>query len=1615
MNKNEQDQFGAKSFAQDAASDLDGLSLPLSPAQLGVYFDHLNDATGIRYNLGQVTTIAGDLDVELFRSAAARLVAQTPALNMAIVLIDDMPRQVSVSDRPVVVSFHDLRDTPDPQAARAELVHHLTFTPFDLARDPLFRWALVKVKDGETDWVQIYHHIIADGWSFQRLVAQLSAGYTSLLADGYSRVVPEVEPYADHIAEEIAYQESAVAVRDGTYWRDLLSDYTCAKPFEERHVWSKDVPFIRHRVVLEGAVLEGMTRLAKAHGTTSGQVVTAAIAVMEALWSQSDDIVLGTPLLGRFGAMARSVVSMSSNLGHLRITDIWSNSIGSLLEDIKSQKLAGREYLRYRYEDLKRDLFETGTSAMLSRVNINQMPFGYDVRFGELSGKTTNLSPGPLDGLSVALYPQSDGRLIMDFDGNASAFDLEAVRHMGEQVLHILDQFRDLGSERVLGSLRLASDIEVECLSGFNATSCAVEVGVLPDLLSDRAVLDAGSPAVVFGDDALSYGELEARSNALGRYLIGLGVGPDAVVGIALPRSFEMVIALVGVLKAGGAYLPLDPEYPEDRLRYMLGDSGADVVISRSDVLERLGLGGIDTNTDTDTLTQYQYTDRFVIPTHILCVDDAGLSAALADQETARISNAERVAPLRPDHLAYVIYTSGSTGRPKGVGNTHGGMVNRLRWSGSIKNHSSSTSDLPTLRLLANSFGFIDFHNGLLLGLEHGERVMLVADPMLLLEAAADHITQDGSVALTLVPSLLRSLSELPRFNAILHHASIVVSGEPLPLDLLHSVQVKLPDAEFWNFYGMSEAAGDSLYNRLEGNGAPIGAPLWNTQVHVLSGSLQIVPVGVWGEMYISGAGLARGYVGRSDLTSERFIACPFGAAGSRMYRTGDLGRWRSDGVLEFGGRSDDQVKLRGFRIEPGEIEAALERLEGVGQAAVVVREIAGEARLVGYVTPQGEYRVTTDSTTSVLEPSVLRAGLSAELPEYMVPSAFVVLGSFPLSPSGKLDRRGLPAPEITGVSEYEAPVTPDEALLCRLFGELTGAARVSVTESFFALGGHSLLVMRLVARVRAERGVELPLRSVFAHPSARALAVALSQAGSTRLGAVIAGSGFDDEGGAVLSLGQERLWSLSQLEAVPSGQYNIPIGLRLTGDLDVGALGAALECLVDRHAVLRTVIDAPDGIARGRVLPRGSFGSVLEEVDLRGSGGVPEREAEALSVLLAFARRPFDLACDVRLRALLVYVGPEEALLGLVADHGSFDGSSFAVFGAELSALYDAARSEFAGDLGSALAPLEWQFGDWAAWQRGWLDAGGLEAGLEYWEDHLSGAPHILELPTDYVRRADRARIAGYHDVVIAPEVRSGLEALALLHGTTLYGVLLAGLGFVLSGLTRQDEVVIGSPSAGRVQEGSEALLGFFVNTLALRLAPGFASDLGDYLEQVGGTVRDGLEHESAPFEQVVERVGVERSLSHAPVFQVMFAWQSQGGGSLGLGDLDIAGIDLPLGQAKFDLSVSLAPDADGSIRGVLEYDGDLFTSVTISRWCDVLGSVLEQFANAAHAAELCSLGSLRLASDIEVECLSGFNATSCAVEVGVLPDLLSDRAVLDAGSPAVVFGDDVSELWRA
>ena len=616
-----------------------------------------------------------------------------------------------------------------------------------------------------------------------------------------------------------------------------------------------------------------------------------------------------------------------------------------------------------------------------------------------------------------------------------------------------------------------------------------------------------------------------------------------------------------------------------------------------------------------------------------------------------------------------------------------------------------------------------------------------------------------------------------------------------------------------------------------------------------------------------------------------------------------------------------------------------------------------------------------------------------------MVPSAFMVLDALPLSPSGKLDRRALPDPEFTGSADYTPPETADEALLCRLFEELTSASRVSVTDSFFALGGHSLMAMRLVAAIRKERGVELPLRAVFAQQNPRALARALALASVETLGAVIAGSGVGDDGIAALSLGQERLWSLDQLEGGQSAQYNIPVGLRLEGDLDTSALEHALRQIVDHHAVLRTVIEAPDGVPTGRLLALSSFENVLREIDLR------DQPDDALEQLQAFAARPFDLSSDLRLRGLLVRTGEQSWDLALVAHHGAFDGSSFNVFLQELSQGYRAAL----GKEDYSPAPLAWSFADWAVWQRDWLKRGGLEKSLSYWEEHLAGAPALLELPTDHDRQENRARHAGYADITLPSDMRVSLEALALDRGTTLFGVLMGAYGLMLSRLAGQDEVVVGTPSAGRVLSGSEALVGFFVNTLALRLTPGMSQTLGGYLDTVTSTVREGLEHEAAPFELVVERACAERSLSHTPVFQAMFAWQNQEAGELDLPGLSLSPRVLVLPQAKYDLSLSLAPDMDGGITGAIEYDADLFTSETVERWTTLLLHTLDQLCAPGSLGAPLSALSLTPASDLAA--ISAFNDTEHPLDeldtedTGLLPDLLSRTARDHADATALVF----------
>ncbi|NBQ73578.1 MAG: non-ribosomal peptide synthetase, partial [Gammaproteobacteria bacterium] len=667
------------------------------------------------------------------------------------------------------------------------------------------------------------------------------------------------------------------------------------------------------------------------------------------------------------------------------------------------------------------------------------------------------------------------------------------------------------------------------------------------------------------------------------------------------------------------------------------------------------------------------------------------------------------------------------------------------------------------------------------------------------------------------------------------------------------------------------------------------------------------------------------------------------------MYRTGDLGRWRSDGTIEFGGRADDQVKLRGFRIEPGEIASVLSGIEGVGQAAVVLREVAGEPRLVAYLTAA--------RGGDLPETEALRTGLSSRLPDYMIPSAFVELDTLPLTTSGKLDRRALPMPEITGSATYVAPRTAHEALLARLFGELTGADRV-------------------IGRIRAETGLELPLRSVFSHASVTALAHLLDEASESTMPSIVAGSGRDASGTVQLSFGQERLWMLDRLEG-GSSQYNIPFALELNGVLDATRLASALRALVLRHEPLRTVIQIEDGDPVGSVLEADAVGCVLELHNLCTSPAALEQHLNAV------AGHVFDLGRSPSLYGRLLELAPERHVLALVVHHGAMDGSSLPVLMQELSTLYR----------GETLPPLPWAYSDHAAWQRNWLqESGTLERGLSYWRDHLSGAPEVLELPLDHVREADRDRRAGYVPVSLNPELGQELNRLAQESGTTVFSVLLSAWGLLLGRLARQDEVVIGTPVAGRMAPGSEALIGFFVNTLALRLDLSGDVDRSALLARVHSVITGGLEHQDTPFEQVVDRLEVARSLSHAPLFQAMFAWQSQEQGAFALDGISTSLLPVTLEQAKFDVTLSLGPGTDGSITGMLEYDTDLFAAETAKHWVDLLEHVVKGL----------------LAAEVGQPRLSSFNATSRVVPETLVPDLFSEVARRTPEATAVIAGEE-------
>jgi amino acid adenylation domain-containing protein len=1031
--------------------------------------------------------------------------------------------------------------------------------------------------------------------------------------------------------------------------------------------------------------------------------------------------------------------------------------------------------------------------------------------------------------------------------------------------------------------------------------------------------------ALVASGASLTYAELNARANRLARRLRAMGVGPEVLVGLCAGRTATTVVGLLAILKAGGAYVPLDPAYPAERIAFMLQDARASVLLTEERLRDQLP-GGEE---------------------RIVCLDS---EPQTSDQDsTANLDGGASAA-----NLAYVIYTSGSTGKPKGVQITHGALANLLQ---SMRRLLSINERDALLAVTTLSFDIAALE--IFLPLIVGARVELIER-----EVAADGARLSGRLndpAITFLqatPATWRLLLEAGWQGQ--PALKMLCGGEALPRALADRLLDK--GTALWNVYGPTETTIWSSACRVEAGEAPIsiGRPIANTQFYVLDKRLRAVPVGVIGELYIGGSGLARGYRHRAALTAERFIPDPFGATpGGRLYGSGDLARWRADGTLECLGRVDHQVKIRGFRVELGEIEAALAQHPGVREAAVAARpDASGEMSLAAYIV----VREGSEASSA----ADLRKWLQGLLPDYMVPSAFVSLEALPLTPNGKVDRQALPDPghaRLTESADFVPPCGPVEAALAEIWTELLGERGIGAQDSFFEHGGHSLMAIQLLARVRRTFDVEVPLDDFLGEPTisrlARAVERALAEGGAANVSPLVR---VPRDGPLPASFPQQRLWFLDQLEP-GSASYNIPAAVRLRGQLDLSALERALNEVIRRHEVLRTMLVSERGIPRQIIADRLELLWTTQDFSRLPEG---DRESQALRRLREEAERPFDLARGPLIRAALFRLSEQEHFAIVTMHHAVSDGWSIGILIRELSALYGSFR------LGepSPLAEPAVQYADYALWQRKLLDEEGLEAQLKYWKRQLAGVPQ-LELPTDRPRPLIASQRGGERTAILPKATLAALRALGRGEGATLYITLLAAFQVLLHRYSSQEDIAVGSPIAGRTRPELEGLIGFFVNTLVLRGDLSGDPPFRELLRRARRTAIEAYTHQDVPFEKLVSVTHADRESSRAPLFQVMFALQNVPPPELHAPELVLTPLELSSSTSKFDLTL-FATEVPEGLRLSFEYSADLFDAATAERMLAHFQILLEEII----AAPDQSIGAIPMLTPHErLQVLQGFN----------------------------------------
>jgi amino acid adenylation domain-containing protein len=1095
------------------------------------------------------------------------------------------------------------------------------------------------------------------------------------------------------------------------------------------------------------------------------------------------------------------------------------------------------------------------------------------------------------------------------------------------------------------------------------------------ELFEAQAARRPDAEAVRGAGRSLTYRALNARANQLARRLRAHGVGRGTRVGLFLDRSIELVVGILGVLKAGGAYVPLETTQPASRLAFMVRDAALPLVLTREalrSAFEAVAVNAADS------------TSASPAPTRVMSVETLAAEAIAENDANLRLD-------VSGEDLAYVIYTSGSTGQPKGTEVPHRAIpgfaldVDYVRFDATqtLLHYASISWDVLTLELWP--------------ALMTGARSVVVAERLVRAAELGRAIAEHGVTTLWMTSSLFNAVVD-EDIEILAGLQQLMIGGEALSPGHVRRVVERFPALRVVNGYGPSECTVFTTCQVItpallaEGGAVPIGRPIGDRRVRVLDANHRLVPAGVVGELYVAGAAVAHGYGQRPALTAERFVPDPYGDAGTRVYRTGDLVRWRPDGSLDFVGRVDDQVKVRGFRVELGEVETALRACHGVREAVVIAcaDTTSPGQRLVGYVVGEAEWSVTA-----------VAAELATRVPAYMVPAAWVPLAALPLNLNGKLDRAALPAPSAArpALGDAVAPRNEAEAAVAEIWSAVLGVTGVGIHDDFFALGGHSLTAGRVLARVRATLGVDLPLRAMFEAPTVAALAQRVITERTTRDATMDAPAlvPIDRTGPLPLSFAQERLWFLQQL-APASAEYNIPIAYRIRGKVSVTALEASVAEIVRRHHALRTRIDATvrnaEGVPRQSVLADARVPLAL--IDLRG---VAEREARLRDLLRDEAARPFDLSEGPLVRGQLVQLGDEEHVLSLCQHHIASDGWSVGVLARELGALYSA----FCAGDSTPLAEPTLQYGDYAVWQRQWLDGECVERQLSYWKQRLSAAPPLSTFPGDRARPKVRRGRGARLPVRFDPELSGALAGLGSREGTTLFMTLLAGFHALMSRYSGQTDVIVGTPVAGRTRPELEGMIGFFVNSLALRADLSSDPPFQALLHQTRESVLDAHANQDVPFERLVEALAPERDLSRTPLFQVMFAFHPAALDVPRMPALETVLEPVEASTSTFDLTLNLHPDA-GGIAGWIDYDTDLFDAATIARLIDSYTTLL----GAATEDPERRVSELQLLDNAERRrLLTAWNATDRPLPETTVHTWIEERCAREPERIAVVCGD--------